>query len=53
MTDGVIHDMSDTLELILGCARIPISITIIGIGNEDFSQMEILDGDQGLKQHAG
>jgi hypothetical protein len=48
MTDGIIHDMKETKDLIVAMANLPISIVIIGVGNEDFSQMEILDGDAGV-----
>jgi hypothetical protein len=30
-----------------------MSILIVGIGNEDFSEMEILDGDDGLLDEDG
>ena len=45
LTDGAIHDMKDTKDLIVECATLPLSIIIIGIGNADFSKMVELDGD--------
>jgi hypothetical protein len=45
LTDGVIHDMKETSDLIVECAKYPLSIIIVGIGNADFSYMEVLDGD--------
>ncbi|CAD8153532.1 unnamed protein product [Paramecium octaurelia] len=48
LTDGIIHDMEQTKQLIVNSARLPLSIIIIGVGNENFSMMEELDGDQGL-----
>ena len=46
LTDGIIHDMPQTTDLIVECAKYPLSIIIVGIGNEDFSDMEKLDGDE-------
>ncbi len=46
LTDGMIHDMPETTDLIVECANYPLSIIIVGIGNADFSNMEKLDGDE-------
>ncbi len=50
LTDGAIHDMTETITSIVEAAnsKIPLSIIIIGIGEADFSSMEKLDGDAGL-----
>jgi hypothetical protein len=53
LTDGVIHDMDLTIQKIVAAAYLPLSIIIIGIGNEDFSNMIILDGDNGLVDRNG
>lgn len=54
LTDGVIHDMNETVEWIVEASNLPMSIIIIGVGNEDFSQMETLDGDsKKLKAQSG
>jgi len=45
LTDGIIHDMDSTRDVICEAASLPISIIIIGIGNSDFSNMVELDGD--------
>lgn len=45
LTDGMITDQDDTISAIIDASRLPISIIIIGIGSADFSNMEILDGD--------
>lgn len=45
LTDGQIHDMDQTRDIICEAACLPISIIIIGIGNADFSNMVELDGD--------
>ena len=46
LTDGAIHDMRETKDLIVECSKYPLSIIIVGIGNADFSFMVELDGDE-------
>lgn len=46
LTDGAIHDMRETKDLIVQASALPLSIIIVGIGNADFSNMEVLDGDE-------
>ena len=41
ITDGVIHDMDETIRMIVRGADAPLSILIVGVGNEDFSNMEV------------
>lgn len=53
MTDGVIHDMDNTINSIISAAYLPISIIIIGIGDADFTDMVVLDGDDGLYNDEG
>ena len=54
LTDGTIHDMPRTKDLIYQLAQLPCSIIIVGVGNADFSAMEELDGDDGgLRNSAG
>jgi hypothetical protein len=47
LTDGEIHDMEETMAEIAGFSEenIPVSIIIIGIGSQNFSNMVKLDGD--------
>lgn len=45
ITDGVISDMPQTVEAIVQASTLPMSIIIVGVGNADFSAMEVLDGD--------
>lgn len=45
ITDGIINDMDDTIANIVSAADYPMSIIIVGVGNADFSNMEVLDGD--------
>jgi hypothetical protein len=40
LTDGEIHDMSQTIESLVLSSDLPLSIIIIGVGNADFSKME-------------
>ena len=47
MTDGAIHDMPKTKDLICELSVMPCSIIIVGIGGADFAAMEELDGDGG------
>ena len=54
LTDGVIDDLQDTIDILVEASTLPLSVIIIGIGNEDFSKMEILDGDEDpLKSRSG
>ena len=54
LTDGDIHDMSKTKDLIVAASGMPISIIIVGIGEDDFELMIELDGDEViLKNHKG
>ena len=45
ITDGQITDMSDTTREIADASKVPMSIIIVGVGEDDFGQMESLDGD--------
>ena len=40
--------MENTKRLIIDCWNLPMSIIIIGVGEANFTNMEILDGDDGL-----
>ncbi|KAL7835806.1 hypothetical protein SRHO_G00281530 [Serrasalmus rhombeus] len=48
LTDGVITDMADTREAIVHASHLPMSIIIVGVGNADFTDMQTLDGDDGI-----
>uniref|UniRef100_A0A8D3DAS0 C2 domain-containing protein n=1 Tax=Scophthalmus maximus TaxID=52904 RepID=A0A8D3DAS0_SCOMX len=48
LTDGVITDMADTREAIVQASHLPMSVIIVGVGNADFSDMQMLDGDDGI-----
>jgi len=45
ITDGIISDMEKTIEAIIDGSDTPLSIIIIGVGNEKFDKMKLLDGD--------
>jgi len=45
ITDGVITDMDQTKDAIVDAADQAMSIIIIGVGKADFTNMEVLDGD--------
>ena len=54
ITDGAIHDMNETKELVVTASNYPLSIIIVGVGNADFSAMETLDSDDKLlRDHKG
>ena len=45
LTDGEIHDMNETKKMIVEASKLPCSIIIVGIGDEDFDMMVELDSD--------
>eukprot|EP00105_Crassostrea_gigas_P018815 XP_011437036.1 PREDICTED: copine-8 isoform X2 [Crassostrea gigas] len=45
ITDGIITDMQQTQQAIVNASRLPMSIIIVGVGDADFTAMDILDGD--------
>ena len=45
LTDGIIEDMDQTIDALVEASFLPISVIIIGIGNADFSNMDVLDAD--------
>ena len=45
LTDGVINDKEQTIQAIINASSLPVSVLILGLGNEDFTEMEKLDGD--------
>lgn len=49
ITDGVLTDIQETKDALVKASDLPLSILIIGVGNADFTQMEILDADTGPK----
>jgi hypothetical protein len=45
ITDGIISDMEDTKRSIIAASSLPLSIIIVGVGQEDFAAMDELDSD--------
>ena len=41
LTDGLINDMDNTIDQIVRATSLPISIIIVGVGNEDFTSMDV------------
>ena len=48
LTDGEIHDMVETKRMIVEASKLPVSVIIIGVGNEEFDMMVELDSDEKL-----
>lgn len=44
ITDGAIHDMEDSIRSLVSASELPLSVLIIGVGNDDFSSMEVWTG---------
>lgn len=54
ITDGEIHDLGETTDLIIELSKYPVSIIIIGVGDENFENMRFLDSDeQALRSSKG
>ncbi|KAK0601817.1 hypothetical protein LWI29_027694 [Acer saccharum] len=47
ITDGVLTDIQETKDALVRASDLPLSILIVGVGCADFTQMEILDADNG------
>ena len=45
LTDGIIEDIGDTKDELVEGSFLPLSVIIIGVGNADFSNMNVLDAD--------
>ena len=37
--------MQQTIDGLVECGQLPLSVIIVGVGDEDFSKMERLDAD--------
>ncbi|KAI3969143.1 hypothetical protein MKW92_052889 [Papaver armeniacum] len=55
ITDGVVTDLQETIDCLVRASDLPLSILIVGVGDADFNNMEILDADNGnrLKSRTG
>ena len=45
--------MEQTKDLVVDASVLPLSIIIVGVGEADFTSMEILDGDSGITNSKG
>eukprot|EP00287_Rhodomonas_sp_CCMP768_P017897 CAMPEP_0202809022 /NCGR_PEP_ID=MMETSP1389-20130828/1441_1 /ASSEMBLY_ACC=CAM_ASM_000865 /TAXON_ID=302021 /ORGANISM="Rhodomonas sp., Strain CCMP768" /LENGTH=589 /DNA_ID=CAMNT_0049479523 /DNA_START=15 /DNA_END=1784 /DNA_ORIENTATION=- len=45
VTDGCITDKSATVDALVKASHLPLSVIIVGVGDEDFSDMSFLDAD--------
>jgi vacuolar-type H+-ATPase subunit F/Vma7 len=46
ITDGIISDLQQTIDQIVRGSSLPLSIIIVGVGQEDFTSMQTLDADE-------
>jgi len=45
ITDGEVNDMQNTIDAICEVSLAPLSIIVVGVGNADFTSMNMLDAD--------
>lgn len=45
LTDGAVTDFQETIDSIIHGCELPLSIIIVGIGNDSFEKMDRLDGN--------
>ena len=48
ITDGAISDVDDTIRALVYSSTLPMSVIIVGVGDADFTTMDILDADDNL-----
>lgn len=53
ITDGVICDLEATKSAVISASSLPMSIIIVGVGQEDFKSMDELDADNFLLTSGG
>lgn len=46
IVSGHVSDMEATIEQVVACSEIPLSIIIIGVGDGPFDDCEVLDADE-------
>ncbi|KAI3837872.1 hypothetical protein MKW92_000116 [Papaver armeniacum] len=47
ITAGVLADIQETIDALVSASACPLSIVIVGVGDADFENMQILDADNG------
>uniref|UniRef100_A0A158PAJ6 VWFA domain-containing protein n=1 Tax=Angiostrongylus cantonensis TaxID=6313 RepID=A0A158PAJ6_ANGCA len=53
ITDGAISDMAATKAAIIAASSLPLSIIIVGVGDDEFENMHELDSDDRALSHGG
>ena len=53
ITDGIITDLEETKRAIISASSLPMSIIIVGVGDEDFEDMNALDCDNSRLLRSG
>jgi len=53
LTDGLIHDMEQTLNCLVEAAKLPLSVIIVGIGDADLKKLDVFNGEGDLYNSAG
>ncbi|KAK3760019.1 hypothetical protein RRG08_064692 [Elysia crispata] len=48
LTDGVLSDMADVRDTLVEASGLPLSLIIVGVGDANFRDMNVLDGDDGV-----
>ena len=48
LTDGRIDDLEESIDAIVDASQLPLSIIIVGVGNDKFDKMDKLDSDDKL-----
>lgn len=46
ITDGAFMDMEETCAVLAQLSALPCSVITVGVGDDDFEAMEVLDGDR-------
>jgi len=46
ITDGIINDFQETVDQIVRASSLPLSIIIVGVGDDEFTEMDELDADE-------
>lgn len=41
ITDGEIHDMESTIDRLVSASFLPLSVLIVGVGNDSFQNMKV------------
>lgn len=52
LTKGGITDLQKAIDKIIDCSYLPVSFVIIGIGDSNFKEMEVLDSDRMFLRHS-